>query len=127
MNGKVYSQPSLFNPDTGFDPQCRKTPEQKLMLAVLRDAVSCFQKYFASRDKIGTSLFREAEEWILLKGKSNWRFSFDNICESLDLNSGYIREGLLHWRDHRLRERDQVRHRMNKSRSTLCIVRDAHI
>ncbi len=116
MNGRVYSQPSLFKPDTSFDPQWSKTPEQKLMLAVLDDAVSCFQKYFAARDKIGTRLFHEAEEWILQQGKSNWLFSFGNICEALDLNPGYIREGLLHWRYHRLRERHGVRLRMNKSR-----------
>ena len=116
MNGRVYSQPSLFKPDTSFEPQWRKTPEQKLMLAVLDDAVSCFQKYFAARDKIETRLFREAEEWILLQGKSNWAYSFDMICEALDLNPRYIREGLLHWRDHRLRERHGVRLRMNKSR-----------
>ena len=36
-------------------------------------------------------------------------FSFDNICETLDLDPGYIREGLLHWRYHRLREPDRVR------------------
>ncbi len=107
---------SLFQPDTSFDPQWTKTPEQKLMLAVLDDAVSCFQKYFAARDKIKTRLFREAEEWILLQGKSNWFVSFDYICETLDLNPDNIRKGLLHWRYHRLRERDQVRHRMNKSR-----------
>ncbi len=106
---------SLFQPDTSFDPQWTKTPEQKLMLAVLDDAVSCFQKYFAARDKIKTRLFREAEEWILLQGKSNWFVSFDYICETLDLNPDNIRKGLLHWRYHRLRERDQVRHRMNKS------------
>ena len=115
MNGRVYSQPSLFEPGTDFDPQCRKTPEQKLALAVLQDAVSCFQKYFAARDKIGTRLFREAEEWILLQEKSNWLFSFDNICETLDLNPGCIREGLLHWRDHWLRKRHGVRLRMNES------------
>ena len=34
----------------------------------------------------------------------------------LDLNPGLIREGLLHWRDHLLRERHGVRLRMNKSR-----------
>ncbi len=116
MNGRVYSQGSLFKPDTSFDPQWRKTPEQNLMFAVLDDAVSCFQKYFAARDEIGTFLFHEAEEWILQQGKSNWLYSFDNICETLDLNPGYIREGLLHWRDHRLRERHGVRLRMNKSR-----------
>jgi len=75
---------------------CRKADleaEQKLMLAVLEDAVTCFQKYFTARDRIGTSLFREAEEWILLQEKDDWLFSFDNICEALDLNPRYIREG----------------------------------
>ncbi len=79
------------------------------MLAVLEDAVSCFQKYSSARDKIETSRFHEAEEWILLPGTSDWLFSFDNICEALDLNPGYIREGLLHWRYHRLREQDRVK------------------
>ncbi len=116
MNGRVYSQSSLFKPDTSFDAQSSKTPEQKLMLAVLDDAVSCFQKYFTARDKIGRNLFHEAEEWILQQGKSNWLFSFDNICETLDLNPRYIREGLLHWRDHRIRERYGFRLRMDKSR-----------
>jgi len=109
---------SLFEPDTVLPPQyletiCRKASleaEQKLVLAVLEDAVSCFQNYFA------TSLFREAEEWILLQGKSNWFYSFDYICETLDLDPGYIREGLLRWRHFRLRERDRVRHRVNRSR-----------
>ncbi len=115
MNGRVYSQPSLFKPDTSFDPQWRMTPEQKLMLAVLDDAVICFQKYFAARDEMEAREFREAEEWILLQEK-DWLFSFDNICESLDLNPRYIRGGLLHWRDHRLRERHGVRLRVNRSR-----------
>jgi len=97
---------------------CRKVDlkeEQKLMLAVLNDAVTCFQKHFVARDKIGMSLFREAEEWILLQGKNDWFFSFDNICETLDLDPGYIREGLLHWRYHRLSKRDRVRLGVNKS------------
>ncbi len=115
---------SLFEPDTVLPPQyletiCRKAPleaEQKLVLAVLEDAVSCFQNYFAARDKIGTSLFREAEEWILLQGKSNWFYSFDYICETLDLDPGYIREGLLRWRQVRLREQDRVQLRVGRSR-----------
>ncbi len=113
MNGRVYSQSSLFKPDTSFDTPWTKPSEHKLVLAVLDDAVSCFQKYFAARDKIGMRLFCEAEEWILLQGKGDGYFSFDNICETLDLNPGYIREGLLHWRDHRLRERRGIRLRMN--------------
>jgi len=97
----------------------RKThlePEKKIMFAVLEDAVTCFQKHIVARDKIGMRLFREAEEWILLQGKGDWHFSFDNICETLDLNPGYIREGLLHWQDQRLRERDRDRIRIDRSR-----------
>ncbi len=115
---------SLFQPDTVLPPQyletvCRKThleAEQELMLVILEDAVTCFQKYFAARDKTETRLFREAEEWILLQGKSDWLFSFDNICETLDLSPAYIREGLLRWRHFWLRERDRVRRRVNRSR-----------
>ena len=90
--------------------------KQKLMLAVLEDAVTCFQKHFVARNKIGMSLFREAKKWILLHGKGDWLFSFDYICETLDLNPGYIREGLLRWQDHRLRERDRDRIRIDRSR-----------
>ncbi len=117
---------SLFQPD-GVSPAqyletvCRKTyleAEQELMLAVLEDAVTCFQGYFAARDKTETRLFREAEEWILLQGKSDWLFSFDNICETLDLSPPYIREGLLRWRYHRLGKRNQVRFGVNRSRDS---------
>jgi hypothetical protein len=115
---------SLFQPDTVSPAQyletvCRKThleAEQELMLAVLEDAVTCFQRYFAARDKTETRLFCKAEDWILQQEKSNWLFSFDNVCENLGLNPGYVREGLLRWRHFRLIERDQVRHRVNRSR-----------
>ncbi len=108
---------SLFQPDTVSPAQYletvrRKThlaADQELMLAVLEDAITCFQVHFAARDKKKTRLFRKAEEWILLQEKSNWLFSFDKVCETLGLNPGYIREGLLHWRDHRLREQDRVK------------------
>ncbi len=115
---------SLFQPDSVSPAQyletvCRKThleAEQELMLAILKDAVTCFQGYFAARDKTKTRLFREAEEWILQQEKSDWLFSFDNVSETLGLNPGYIREGLLRWRYLRLRERDQVL-RVNRSRN----------
>jgi len=115
---------SLFQPDTVSPAQyletvCRKTyleADQELMLAVLEDAVTCFQVHFAARDKKKTRLFRKAEEWILLQEKSDWLFSFDNVCETLGLNPGYIREGLLRWRQFRLRERDRVQLRVTKRR-----------
>ena len=115
---------SLFQPDTVLPPQyletvCRKThleAEKELMLAVLEDAVTCFQGYFAARDKKEARRFREAEEWILQQDKSDWLLPFDNVCETLGLNPDYIREGLLRWRYFRFRVRDRVRLRVNRSR-----------
>ena len=64
------------------------------MLAVLEDAIMCFQKYAWARDGKGGGLFLGAEEWIM-EGDRDWPYSFDNICEALRLDSNYIRRGLL--------------------------------
>ncbi len=120
-----HTMDSLLQPDTLLPAQYLETtrrenhldPEKMLMLAVLEDCVSCFQKYISTRDENGKRLLGEAEEWLLMEQNGeDWLFSFDNICETLGLNPGYIREGLLRWRHHRLRERDQVRPRVNRSR-----------
>ncbi len=116
---------SLLQPDTLLPAQYLETfrrenhldPEKMLMLAVLEDGVICFQKYISTQDEKGKRLLSEAEEWLLMEQNGeDWLFSFDNVCETLGLNPGYIREGLLRWRHHRLRERDQVRPRVNRSR-----------
>jgi len=67
------------------------------MLAVLQDAVECFQENALSEQPWEKKLFQEAEDWILAKN-SDWLFSFENICETLQLNPGYIRRGLLVWK-----------------------------
>src|SRR5262245_18859301 len=41
--------------------------EERLMLAVLENAVEHFQKYVLARKPSGKQLFREAEEWFLDK------------------------------------------------------------
>ncbi len=71
--------------------------ERKLILAVLEDAIDCFQKYAHTNDLRGRELFREAFEWIMSCDK-RWLFSFENICQIIDLNPDYIREGLKKWR-----------------------------
>jgi hypothetical protein len=72
--------------------------EKRLMLAVLEDAISCYQKYAGADKGRRERLFKEAEEW-LLDQDSSWPFSFEAICATLELNSDYLREGLLRWRD----------------------------
>jgi len=78
----------------------KNTPEgeERLMLAVLEDAIEYFQEYVLAEDKKSKELFQEAEEWILEKD-SDWIFSFENICEVLRLDPNYIRQGLLRWKE----------------------------
>jgi hypothetical protein len=71
--------------------------EERLMLAVLQDAVEC-QQYALSECPWEKQLFQEAETWILARN-SDWAFSFENICETLNLDPGYIRRGLLIWKE----------------------------
>ena len=97
---------SLFQPDTllsaqYFDMLRRKTllePEKRLMLAILEDAINCYQDNLFSQRAKNKRLFDETEEWITTPG-GDWIFSFDNVCESLGFNPEYVRHGLLQWKD----------------------------
>jgi hypothetical protein len=96
---------SLFEPDTLVSAQHfqnfrRKTyfePEKRLMLAVLEDAVDCFQVYGTARSGRGKKLFNEAEAWIMMK-RDDWIFSFVNVCQMLGFNPEYVRQGLRRWK-----------------------------
>jgi hypothetical protein len=72
--------------------------EERLMLAVLQDAVECFQENVLGEYPWEKQLFDAAENWILKKN-IDWLFSFENICETLQLNPDYIRQGLLSWKE----------------------------
>ncbi len=101
--------PGLFIPDTilpiqYFEAMRRKhllEGEKRLVLSVLEDAVECFMKYIGSSTKKGQRLFRDAEEWITLEDKK-WVFSFDNVCEMLNIDPKYLRRGLREWKRRQL-------------------------
>jgi len=96
---------SLFQPDTLMPDQYLETfrrkvplePEKKLLLAVLEDAISCFQKYAFVREGKGRALCQEAEQWIMAKD-SDSLFSFSNVCETLGFDSVYLRGGVMRWK-----------------------------
>lgn len=100
---------SLFQPDVLLTEQYidnyrRKTPlepEKALLLAVLDDAVRCFQDNLLSQNKKKQLLFEDARDW-LFSDDSNWVFSFVSICGLLGLDPGYIRRGLERWRERAL-------------------------
>ena len=72
--------------------------EKRLMLAVLQDALDCYQKYAHARDPRGAQMFQESQEWVV-SGDRSWLFSFENICDTLEINADYVRRGLREWRE----------------------------
>ena len=101
--------PGLFEPDTllpiqYFEAMRRKhllEGEKRLILSVLEDAVECFMKCIDASSSKGQRLFRDADEWIALEDK-HWVFSFDNVCDMLDINPEYMRRGLKDWKQRKL-------------------------
>ena len=71
--------------------------EERLMLAVLENATEDFQKYLLAGDKRGKELFQAAEEWIFETNSPSF-FSFENICEHLQLDPEYVRRGFMRWK-----------------------------
>jgi hypothetical protein len=101
--------PGLFEPDTllpiqYFEAMRKKhllEGEKRLILSVLEDAIECFMKCIDASTSKGQRLFRDADEWIAHEDK-RWVFSFDNVCDMLDINPEYMRMGLRKWKDKRL-------------------------
>jgi hypothetical protein len=75
----------------------RLTAEEELFLAVLEDAIICFQKYIFARDPRGRELFVEAEAWIM-SNANDALFSFLSVCDHLGVAASYLRQSLLDWK-----------------------------
>ena len=104
-SGAAYERVnSLFQIDTLAaqqfnDTYRRKTPHQsevRLMLAILEDAINCYQDNVFALNKKRIQLFQEAEEWFM-KDDASWIFSFVSICSILNLEPDYFRQGLKRW------------------------------
>ena len=97
---------ALFQPDILIRDQFVATymrrfhlePEKTLMLAILQDAVVCFQDNLAATDKRKRQLFLEAQEWIM-EENTNYLYSFESICDLLGFSPSYLRQGLMSWKE----------------------------
>jgi hypothetical protein len=94
----------MFEPDTLLPEQfftlLGRKPiqgEKRLLLAMLEDAVHCFQTYVLARKPHERRLFQEAEEWID-STDGQWFFSFENICDILSIHPGRLRDALKQWK-----------------------------
>lgn len=81
--------------------------EKRLLLALLESAAEDFQKYLLANGKRSQELFQEAEKWILEAGSDSY-FSFENVCEHLQLDPAYIRKGLMRWKAAKLDEQQRL-------------------
>lgn len=93
--------PGLFEPHTILPVQfftrlqrsASWTGEQRLMGAILEDAIGVACKTAAPKTSKGRSLLRETLRWVRSNDRK-WTFSFLRICETLDLDPSAIRRGV---------------------------------
>jgi hypothetical protein len=72
------------------------TPERRLLAAILRDAIDSYMRCCFGKSRREKKMHQETEEWFF--GNGEGVFSFENVCEILKLAPGYIRRGLLHYK-----------------------------
>ena len=93
-------EPDTLLPEQFFTLMGRKPlqGEKRLLLAMLEDAVHCFQTYLMARKPHERRLFQEAEEWID-STDAQWYFSFENISDILGIHPGRLRTALKQWKE----------------------------
>jgi len=103
-DGHVSLDPTDCQDIEGLFKKTIREGEEALILAVLEDAIACFQKYVLAQNEKEMNIFQEAEEWILKKN-SDWFLSFENVCEILQLDPDYLRQGLMSWKEVQRKDR----------------------
>lgn len=89
--------------------------ERRLMVAILEDAVACYQKYAGATKPRGRRLFQEAAQWFL-EEEPSWVFSFESICTVLSINPEYFRNSLERWKENLLAQPPEARAKVGRVR-----------
>jgi hypothetical protein len=74
-------------------PRLAPSPERRLLIAILEDAITCFEKNHPADSRHANRMFREAQEWIMSE-QYDGPFSFENICSVLGLDPDAVRRSL---------------------------------
>jgi hypothetical protein len=105
---RVVNDPSLVEDDPIIAPLLREQlepmlggrrdggvggPERALMRAMLQDAVLCLLGA-AAPEKDRARLATDARYWVMSRSRE-WVFSFESVCDALDIDSDYARRRLL--------------------------------
>lgn len=107
--GRAMEYPSIFQDDTLLPAQWtalfssyNPTPEHRLMLAVLLDAVNIITSSGATvpgngrtgRELVSRRRTLLAETWMWVRNDDDSLFSFRGICQQLDIEYQWLRAGL---------------------------------
>ncbi len=90
MNGSQALHLAPVEPDSS---EVCSEPANRLMLAVLEEALVTFQTGLDSPRPEARHRFFEVDSWIASQDTDS-AFSFENICTSLRIDPEYIRKGL---------------------------------
>jgi hypothetical protein len=72
--------------------------EQRLMLALLADALNVYQKGALSRLTRPRRLYVDAERWINADRPEGNAFSFTTVCDALGINPELLRRRIVDWK-----------------------------
>lgn len=92
--------PDVITPEQFYDTRRDDSalrPVKKLMIAILEDALRCFQNNCDAKTGARRRLFQEAEQWLCGEG-GDGPFSFEMVCETLGIEPNFLRSGLREWR-----------------------------
>ena len=96
--------PDVITPQQYYDSRHDDSaiaPVKRLMMAVLEDALRCFQNNSDANSGPRKRLFAEAEQWLCGEA-GDGPFSFDTVCETLGIEPNFLRGGLRDWRNQQL-------------------------
>jgi hypothetical protein len=91
------------------------TPEKRLLLAVLEEAVVTYQRYVVATDRRGRNIFGDVAAWFASEDHGRL-YSFVAICDALGFNPTYVRSGLGPWAAKRripTHDRERPPHRLS--------------
>jgi hypothetical protein len=99
-----FTQPEALLPAQFYGPRRQASdlrPVRRLLIAMLVDAIRCFQTSFGATQSEKRLEFAEARGWIF-SDENDGPFSFRTVCEALDLEPKTIRKSLSRWAGERV-------------------------
>jgi hypothetical protein len=76
-------------------------PIMRLMGGILADAVRSFQRNFDAKSASRRQEYREARFW-LFHDKTDGPFSFEDVCDALEIDPHRLRSLIIRWEKNRL-------------------------